>query len=170
MIRMPYRIFGLAAVLLVLACVPRLVFAAPPRCTVDSPTLPFGSYDAVAGAAVTTTATITVSCNRKALPATIALDAGLHSSGSFNPRLMQDSGSDTLSYNLYTTASYVATNIWGDGNAGTLTVAVTTNSAAPTSTATATVNAQIAASQDPNGACPATPCSYNDTVTITITF
>lgn len=142
-------------------------------CTVSSPALVFGAYDAVAGTAVTSSATLSISCSgggRKSAPVTIALDAGANSGGSFNPRVMKDGLSDPLDYNLYIDTSYAAASIWGDGTGGTQTVAVTTTPSGNPATASATINGQISSSQDPSGACPATPCNYSDSVVITITF
>jgi spore coat protein U-like protein len=162
----------LAALLMLLAALPHAAWAA--NCTVNSPTLAFGAYDSVTGSAVTSTAALNISCSgggRKNLPVTIALNAGLHSGGSFNPRVMQSTPTTTgtLNYNLYINTTYIVANIWGNGTAGTNTVLVTTNTGNP-ATATATVDGQIPGAQDPLGVCPATPCSYGDTLTITINF
>lgn len=143
------------------------------RCTVTSPILAFGTYDAVSGAPVTSSASMTISCTggrHKNHAVVIALSAGSYSGGSFSPRLMQNTAaSDTLAYNLYVDTSYAATSVWGDGTAGTQTETVTTGTGNP-ATAMATVNGQIPASQDPLGVCPTTPCNYSDSVVITITF
>ena len=153
---------------LLLAAAPHVAWAGAPSCTVNSPALAFGAYDPMTGAAVTATATLTITCNKKNYgPFPITLDMGLYAT-SFNPRVMKNAdASDTLNYNLYTSASYVATNIWGDGTNGTLTVSYTTDA---TSTATVTIYGQIPMNLDPSSTCPGTPCAYSDTVNITVNF
>lgn len=164
----------LAALLLAGAALPLRAGAAPLSCTVTSPRLNFGAYNAVTGVARTSSATLTVRCTgtgHAGHSVTVSLNAGLHSSGSFNPRLMQNTNaSDTLAYDLYITPTYIPANIWGDGTAGTNTVTVRTNNAAPTSTARSRIYGQIPAGLDPSGVCPGTPCAYGDTVVITINF
>lgn len=172
MIRTKRNYFGLSALLLMLGCLPQVSWASAPSCTVNSPALNFGTYDPVTGAVVTSSATITVTCDHKNVgPFPIELSAGLYSGGAFNPRVMQNTaGTDTLNYNLYINTTYIAANIWGTTASGLQTVSYTTGNVGPPSTASVTVNGQIPANQDPTGVCPSTPCTYNDTVTITITF
>lgn len=165
-----------AGLLFVLAGLPHAAWAVNncPGATVTSAGMSFGTYDSVSGAAVTSSATITIKCNGgSADPITsVLLNAGLNSAGSFNPRVMKSTTStDTLNYNLYINATYLATAIWGDGTSGTQTITgLTTSGVNGNNAVTATVFGQIPANQDPSGACPATPCTYNDTVTITINF
>jgi len=161
--------------LLAFAFVPKLSWAANncPGAAVTATAFAFGPYDSVSGAAVTSSATITVTCNGgNADPIiSIQLNAGLNSAGSFNPRVMKSTTStDTLNYNLYVNTTYIAANIWGDGTSGTQDPGGTTSGVNAANTLVKTVNGQIPANQDPSGACPATPCTYNDTVTITVNF
>ncbi|HSC46871.1 MAG TPA: spore coat protein U domain-containing protein [Gammaproteobacteria bacterium] len=166
----------LLGLLVALSFVPRAAWAPPSNCpgaTVTATALSFGSYDSVAGSAVTSTATITVTCGGgNADPIiSVQLNAGLNSAGSFNPRVLKNTAAtDTLNYNLYTAATYIAANIWGDGTGGTLDPGGTTGGVNGANTLVQTVFGQIPASQDPTGVCPSTPCTYNDTVTITVNF
>ena len=86
-------------------------------CVINSAgTLGFGNYDVNAGAAITGTSTINVNCTKNT-PYTIALNYGIHGGTAAN-RIMQDAGTDTLNYNLYTDSGY--TLVWnsscGAGN------------------------------------------------------
>ncbi len=89
-------------------------------CTVAATTHAFGAYDTINP--TSGTSSITVTCSHSANPAVtfsyaIALSSG---PGSYASRQMTGTG-DILTYNLYTTLAH--TTIWGDGSAGTLTVA-----------------------------------------------
>lgn len=144
-----------------------------PGATVTATVFSFGAYDAVSGAAVTSSANITVKCNGSAVdPITnVQLNAGLNSGGSFNPRVMKSiTSTDTLNYNLYVNTTYIAANIWGDGTSGTQDPGGTTSGTNGNNVLVLTVDGQIPVNQDPSGACPASPCTYNDTVTITVNF
>src|SRR5579859_1483520 len=155
MMRINLSPLAIVVILIALAGLPRTSWAGGSvACTVNSPAMAFGAYDAVTGTAITSSAVITVTCNHKNVgPWPIALNAGVNSAGSFNPRVMKSTTStDTLNYNLYINTSYIAANIWGDGTAGTQTVSYTTNNVGPPSTASFTVNGQIPANQDPSGA------------------
>jgi spore coat protein U-like protein len=70
--------------------------------------LAFGSYDVYATAPLDSAGTISYSCPPPLLP-TVTISAG--NGGSYNPRLMQSSGTDTLAYNVYVDAA--RTQIWG---------------------------------------------------------
>lgn len=169
------KLLTFAALAAALSCIPHAAWAVNncPGASVAATALSFGTYDSVSGAAVTSSATITVSCNGGGTGpiTTIQLSAGLHSGGSFNPRVMQNTAAtDTLNYNLYVNTTYVPTNIWGDGTSGTLDPGGNTSGINGNNTLVVTVNGQIPVNQDPTGVCPATPCTYNDTVTITVNF
>lgn len=89
-------------------------------CTVAAQAHAFGAYDTVNPTQATSS--ITVTCLHTTSPAVtfsyaIALSAG---PGSYAARQMTGTG-DTLTYNLYTTAA--RTTVWGNGTAGTGTVA-----------------------------------------------
>jgi spore coat protein U-like protein len=91
-------------------------------CRVSATSINFGNYDVFSSTATSSTGTISLSCNPKA---DVSIDISNGSeSGSYFPRRMQHSSlSDTLEYNLYTSAN--RTQIWGDNNHGTAHVHVT---------------------------------------------
>jgi spore coat protein U-like protein len=85
-------------------------------CRVSATSINFGSYDVFSSTATTSTGSITLSCSPKADVRIDIRDSS--NSGSYFPRRMQHSSrSDTLEYNLYTSAN--STQVWGDGNHGT---------------------------------------------------
>jgi len=89
------------------------------QCTVSAVGVNFGSYEPLSSTDSTSTGTITIYCD--ADYAVTVLIGPSPTSGGFNPRrMMNASGPDLLSYNLYTTGSMSA--IWGDGTGGTSTV------------------------------------------------
>ena len=91
----------------------------------------------------------------------IALDVGTGAGASFTNRILTNpSPAGTLQYNIYTTAP--RTIVWGDGTAGTGTVAGTGNGASQS----VTVFGRIPAGQTVG----VTPGNYTDAVTITVTF
>ena len=175
MIRISNRFLGLAALLSCFYLMPHVAWAVNncPGATVTATALSFGTYDPMTGAAVTSTATLTVKCNTSNVePITnVQLNAGTTTGATLSQRLMVNTAvSDTLKYNLYVSPSYVATNIWGDGTAGTLDPGGSTSGVSGNNTLVMTVYGEIPANLDPSGACPSTPCSYSDSVTITVNF
>jgi len=92
----------------------------------------------------------------------IKLGAGSTSGGSISSRLMSDGGTATLAYQLYTDST--RSTVFGDGTAGSSTVAV--SGAGYASPANVTVYGRVLAAAV--GA--ATAGSYSDTVLVTITF
>lgn len=86
------------------------------QCNVSASSLAFGDYDSLAGLPVTSVGSVTVSCTL-ALGYNIALSRG--GASSFSPRALS-SGGNTLSYNVYTSPTYMT--VWGDGSSGTATV------------------------------------------------
>lgn len=103
-----------AALLAVLAC------AGPARaatCTVDNPTLAFGSYSVLTPVALDMTTTTTVNCTSVIslfVSFTVQLSPG--NSGNQLSRYMS-AGTAHLSYNVYTDAT--RTTVWGNGSGGT---------------------------------------------------
>lgn len=124
-------------------------------------TLGFGSYDPNAGAALTGTSTINVNCTKNA-PYTIALDYGVHGGTAAN-RMMQDAGTDTLNYNLYTDSGY--TKVWNSTCGGANNCDSGTGAGPGVGNQqTYTVYGQLPAGQNaPAG-------SYADTITVTVNF
>jgi len=133
-------------------------------CTTSSTAAAFGTYAPLSGVGVSTTATITVTCNPGVVSVnesyTIALSIG--GASSYATRSM---GGPTprLRYQLYRDSA--DTQIWGDGTAGTYTVTdgYTLGLIFPV-TRTYTVYGVIPA----NAA--AAIGSYTDTVVITLTY
>lgn len=125
-------------------------------CTVNSPTLAFGSYDATKE--LDTTATVSVQCTQSGTGATasVALDSGLHSANATSPytRALSDGSSHYLNYDIYTDSNH--TTVWG----GSTTVSAAENGSAVTLTA----YGKLPASQTLIAG------SYTDTVGITVTF
>jgi spore coat protein U-like protein len=131
-------------------------------CTITSTAITFGNYDPISSTALASTGTLGFSCNfgvsLGGINFTISLTPG--SSTTYATRTLK-SGSNTLNYNLYTTAS--DTTVWGDGTAGTATVTATypSTNAPPVNV---TVYALIPAQQN------AISGSYSDSITATVTF
>jgi spore coat protein U-like protein len=133
------------------------------NCTISTAALAFGAYEPLSGAsAVNGTGTVTVACTSGLTGAVVTLGEGLHASGGSTAavplRQMQDSGTDKLTYKLYSDSG--RTTVWGN-TAGT-------GLAASTGTGTnqnLTVYGTIDSGQNtlPAG-------SYADTVVATITF
>ena len=103
-----------------LALLPCVASALPDDCNPTASPLVFGAYDTLNP--TVGTATISVTCENTTGPArtfnyTLALSSG---PGSYASRSMTGTG-DTLSYNLYTAATY--STVWGDGTGGSVVVA-----------------------------------------------
>ena len=129
-------------------------------CTVSLGNLSFGPYDPLSSAPATTSGNAVVSCNDSP-PPTVQIQLSPSSvSGGFFPRRMQNAvGGDTLDYNFY--ADVGATQVWGDGTAGTATRSQKVPKNSPWSV---TFYGRIAVNQN------VTPGSYSDVLTITIVF
>jgi spore coat protein U-like protein len=131
------------------------------NCFIDSAsTLAFGAYDPSSATPLDGTSSVVVRCTNKT-PFTLSLNAGTTTGGNFTNRLMTD-GTDTLQYNLYTTAA--RTTVWGDGTGGTSTVPGTGSGLSAGQSKTTTVFGRIPV--QPN----AVAGNYSDTVTVTITY
>ena len=148
------RIEWLVAALLAWTC------SAHAACTVSLANLSFGPYDPLSSAPATTSGNAVVTCNDTP-PPTVQIQLSPSSvSGGFFPRRMSNAvGSDTLDYNFY--ADVGATQIWGDGTAGTATRSQKVSKNSPWSV---TFYGRIAVNQD------VTPGNYSDALTITIVF
>lgn len=83
------------------------------NCTVSATALNFGTYTPGAGALSVNTP-ISVRCTR-GTPFTVALNGGTTAGGTIAQRLMTN-GTDTLQYNLYTSAAFAT--VFGDGTTG----------------------------------------------------
>jgi spore coat protein U-like protein len=126
------------------------------NCAVSASDLAFGDYNASSGSPVTASTTLSVTCTA-ALAYTVALDGG-QTTSAVSARAMTDGASHNLSYGLYTTSGYGT--VWGDGSAGTSTVAGTGSGAAQP----ITVYGRIPASQFVAAG------SYTDRVTVTVNY
>jgi len=135
--------------------------AAQVTCTVSAQGAAFGSYAPRGAAPTDSTGNITVSCSGavgQAVNYSILLGSG--AGGSFFPRKM--SGPSALSYNLYTDAT--RSTVWGDGNAGTFTVADAYVLTSVTVTRNYAVYGRLFAGQNISAG------SYADSITVTVTF
>lgn len=127
-------------------------------CSVNNPTLNFGSFNPLTGNSVDSTGTITVTCLLQLSGYTIALSSG--NSGSYNPRRMT-SGANTLDYNLYTDNSY--SQIWGDNTGGSI---IVDGGSSLLGSRNHTVYGRIPLSTQRG----ASVGNYSDSITITITY
>lgn len=132
-------------------------------CNISATALAFGTYDPLAATNTTGTSTVNVQCTKTTV-ATIALNGGVN--GTLAQRKMKDTGSSTdlLNYQLYTTAGNTA--VWGDSTGGTSTQSYTSASAATVQPFT--VYGTIPSGQNVTPSSVAN--SYQDTITVTVTF
>lgn len=133
------------------------------HCTITGNALSFGTYDTIAGTAVTQTTTISVACTNGMAAPPVTLGEGLHaaagSTGAAPLRQLNDGGDTTsahnLTYNLYS-GGYVS--VWENVTG--------VNAPTPDGTShTMTVYGKIDANQH-----SAYAGSYTDTVVATVTF
>ncbi len=134
-------------------------------CTLVTTNVAFGNYAPLAFGNTDTTGTLKVNCGGVAgllIPFNLAISAG--SSASFTNRQMK-SGSNTLSYNLYTDASYAT--VWGDGSSSTQIISsgVTLDLLGLAPAQTFYVYGRI-----PGRQITAVPGVYNDTISVTLTY
>ena len=130
-----------------------------PNCIVSAADLAFGGYDGTA--AKTGTSNITVRCSNLTTYA-VSLSTG---GGTFAQRLLSGSGANKLQYNLYTSAA--ATTIWGDGTLSTGIVSDTGTGMSAANAKTHTVYGQLPDNTFNQGAPTGT---YNDSITVTVTY
>ncbi|BDU16231.1 Csu type fimbrial protein [Lysobacter auxotrophicus] len=126
-------------------------------CSVSASNIDFGQMGVI-GQAVNATGVLTLTCTKSAT-VTIALDAGVSVGAKVASRAMtRMGGTELLQYQLYRDAA--RTQRWGDGSQGTSTLSLTGAGAAQTATVYGSVPAQ---NMPPPG-------TYNDTITVTVTF
>lgn len=124
-------------------------------CSVSAGALAFGTYDPLAVTDKSGTSTINVTCNLLS-PYTLKLNGGAVNATILD-RQMSDGGTNTLDYQLYTSALLSA--VWGDGVDGSTVTGLGTGLSIPH-----TVHGVITNGQNvPNG-------SYADTVTVSLDF
>ncbi len=132
------------------------------NCLVAANPLSFGTY-APGGGDVDLNTTLSVRCTKNTAY-TVSLNAGSTSGGSLTQRLMGN-GTDTLQYNLYTSAA--RDTVWGDGTASTATVPGTGAGLGVPNAISHTVYGRLVDSAA-NQAVSAG--SYADTITVTVTY
>lgn len=131
-------------------------------CTATALPVSFGAYDPVSGAAVDGTGQVTVLCT-----AVVSINVGYSISlssggaGSYAPRHMSLL-SNTLNYNLYTSAA--RNTVWGNGSGGTSTVSDSYALALLLVSRDYPVYARVFASQNVAAG------AYTDSITVTINY
>jgi spore coat protein U-like protein len=130
-----------------------------PNCFVSATNMSFGAYTGIAD--VDATSDVSVRCSKNAAYA-LSLSAGTTAGASYSPRLLTD-GTDTLQYNLYTTAARNA--VWGDGTNSSSTVGGTGTGLG--NTLTHTVYGRVFDNATNQGAGVG---SYSDSITVTVTY
>lgn len=132
--------------------------AVTPDCTVGASSLAFGSNttSAIQAGNVDATGTVSVNCSA-GIAYTVKLDIGAGAGASFASRKLT-AGANLLDYSIYDTAP--RTSVWGDGTAGSVTVAGTGSGSAQS------INAygRIFSGQTPPAG------SYTDTINVTVTY
>ncbi|HEV2303422.1 MAG TPA: spore coat U domain-containing protein [Stellaceae bacterium] len=149
------RLLALAALVVFL---PAAAQAA--RCTVTATGIAFGIYVPFSSTAGTSAGTISVQCMGLNGIYTIALNAGINGGGNFSNRRMSN-GVSYLGYQIYTDAAH--TIVWGDGSGGTVTVSATC-------TPGICSNSYTTYGRIPGTQITATPGSYSDVTTVTVTY
>ncbi|HUA89202.1 MAG TPA: spore coat U domain-containing protein [Steroidobacteraceae bacterium] len=133
------------------------------NCLVSAANLAFPNYTP-AGGNQTANTTVSVRCT-KGSPFTVALNAGTTAGGSFAQRLMSNGAGQTVEYNLYTVSNFAT--VWGDGTAGTSTVAGTGAGVAAGNAISETVYGELVDSAANQGVPPG---NYTDTITVTVSY
>jgi spore coat protein U-like protein len=126
------------------------------NCAIGTSTMAFGGYDPIVTnktTALTATGSITITCNQNTV-GTVALNNGLYSANASGTTRAMASGTNYLSYELYTTSARSV--VWSSTN--------TVSDTGTGSAQTLSVYGTIPAGQ--NKAIG----SYSDTVTVTVTF
>ncbi len=129
-------------------------------CSVSTTGANFGAYDTLSAIVLDTTGSIFLSCDEAPPPSVVTAIGRSGNSGVFNPRQMKlTTGSDLMSYNLYT--NNARTIIWGDGTGGTNLITTKVRKNRPV---TLTVYGRVPAGQDVSVG------TYSDTLVVTITW
>lgn len=126
-------------------------------CSVSATALSFGTVDVLAGTATDATTTVDVTCTN-GTTYNVGLDAGTGSGATVTARKMTGSTTNTLNYSLYSDSG--RTTNWGN-TVGTDTVASTGSGSAQSLTVYGRV---------PSGQSATTVDTYNDTITVTVTY
>ena len=135
-----------------------------PNCLVSAADLAFGNYlgDPDSPVNVDSSSDISIRCSKNAA-FTLALNAGTTSGATLAQRLLAGTGTETLQYNLFTTAARDI--VFGDGSSGSVTKGGTGTGMA--NVLTTTVFGRL-----PDNAFnqAAATGAYSDTVTVSITY
>lgn len=127
------------------------------NCTVSTTALAFGNVNTISGSNVDSTGSLSIVCTNGTTWAASA-GVGSGSGASFANRRMT-AGANLLNYNIYTTTA--RTIVWGNGTAGTATIAGTGTGLTQAVTVYGRVN--LGQTSVPAG-------SYADTVAVTVTY
>ncbi|OGT19782.1 MAG: hypothetical protein A2V90_04335 [Gammaproteobacteria bacterium RBG_16_57_12] len=120
----------------------------------------FGAYNVFGLTPADSQGGISVTCTQNNNLSVRVMVGPSATSGAFIPRqLLQSSGTDKLTYNLYTQATYAT--VWGDGTGSTATRTRNVRASRPWNTA---IYGRIPPGQD------VAVGSYSDTLTVTIIF
>lgn len=136
-------------------------------CAISAAPMNFGKYEPTVTEAKYGTGTLTLTCTKGTTPSVIRLDVGIHSGGSgVRTMVTADTGSDTLTYELYKpvssgTCSSLNTDVWGFTDETALAVTGVATIANPS---TFSVCGKIAAGQDVKAG------AYADQVTAQVDF
>src|ERR1039457_3322097 len=114
-------------------------------CTVSMPTIAFGSVNVLAGAAINTTTTVSVTCSGgTSAGQRVCISIGAGSANDATSRQLTGPSSTKSRFNLYTNSTH--TTLWGSWQTGYDTAGVQLDTA-QNSTTNATVYAQFFGSQ-----------------------
>lgn len=128
------------------------------NCDVTTAAVSFGDVNVLSGANVDGTGDVSVTCTSgTAWAASAGLGSG--TGASLDSRKMM-SGSDLLSYSLYTDSA--RSSVWGDGVGGT--------SSMFSGTGSGSAQANVIYARVPSGQISAPAGSYADTVVVTVTY
>jgi len=134
-------------------------------CQLSAGPLSFGQYAPGSGTTLHASTTISIQCTSGTNAPTLTLNAG-SSGGTQTTRLMAGPSGTKLQYNLYTSNTYAT--VFGDGTLGSARVPVTITGNSFATPVQVTVYGQLLDSAANQSA--ATPGSYADTVTATLTY
>ncbi len=138
-------------------------------CTASAPTINFGSFDVLGGATLAAAGSFSVTCvHNKNTAVTVTYTAKLDIAPT--RQLAPPSGTDRVSYQLYTDSA--RTQVWGDGSSGTFTITGTVTVPTTGSFTDSPKNFYgliTPGGQDVSAASPTPPTTYSQTLTITVT-